>query len=48
MFFMKEKSYVGFVAAKCTECGADIEVDDTKRCGGICSIVGLLLSQKKQ
>ena len=25
---------MGFVAAKCTECGADIEVDDTKDAGG--------------
>jgi tetratricopeptide (TPR) repeat protein len=30
-----EKRGMGFVAARCTQCGADIEVDDTKE-AGIC------------
>lgn len=30
-----KRYYHGFIAAKCTQCGANIEVDDTKE-AGIC------------
>ncbi len=37
---------MGFVAAKCTECGADIEVDDTKD-AGICKYCGTAFVTEK-
>lgn len=37
---------MGFVAAKCTECGADIEVDDTKE-AGICKYCGTAFINEK-
>lgn len=37
---------MGFVAAKCTQCGADIEVDDTKE-AGICRYCGTAFVTEK-
>lgn len=34
---------MGFVAAKCTQCGANIEVDDTKEAGGFLFRTSLFL-----
>ena len=34
-----KRYYHGFIAAKCTQCGANIEVDDTKE-AGICKYCG--------
>ena len=38
---------MGFVAAKCTECGANIEVDDTKE-AGICKYCGTAFITENQ
>ena len=37
---------MGFVAAKCTQCGANIEVDDTKE-AGICKYCGTAFVTEK-
>lgn len=37
---------MGFVAAKCTQCGAKIEVDDTKE-AGICKYCGTAFITEK-
>ena len=37
---------MGFVAAKCTQCGANIEVDDTKE-AGICKFCGTAFVTEK-
>ncbi len=37
---------MGFVAAKCTQCGANIQIDDTKE-AGICEFCGTAFITEK-